>query len=265
MHDDDIAGGLPKMKIGAYLINLDRATERLNFVMPRILALGLPVERISAVDGKTLSPEKIESIADVETYKKIFKMYPEVGTIGCSLSHEKTWRKFLESDYEFALIFEDDVQFDPNELLETVKSLVKKKSLWDLTSFELKHSGCPATVSKLSREKRLVFYLTNVTHSGCYIINRRAAEKLLKKFYPIKAPLDHYFTSSWKFDLKFAGVEPRIVFQRIGGSQIKTSANKKIKTLDVLAYNAIYNVSRAVVHFVYNLFLFIKIKITRLS
>jgi glycosyl transferase family 25 len=246
------------MKIGAYLINLDRATERLSFVMPQILALGLPLERISAVDGKILSRKEIESVADAETYKKRFKTLPEVGTIGCSLSHEKTWRKFLESDYEFALIFEDDVQFDPKELLETVKSVVEKKFLWDIASFELKHHGCPVMASRLAGQKRLVFYLTNVTHSGCYLINRNAAQKLLEKFYPIKMPLDHYFTAAWEFGIKFAGIEPRIVFQKIGDSQIKTSPDKKIKTFDVLARNAFYNVKRAVLHFAYNLCCFVR-------
>jgi GR25 family glycosyltransferase involved in LPS biosynthesis len=221
------------------------------------------VERISAVDGQTLSQDEIESIADVETYRKNFKMRPEAGTIGCSLSHERTWKKFLESDDEFALIFEDDVQFDPKELLETVKLVVEKESLWDVANFETKHGGCPLTICELAEQKRLVFYLTNVTHAGCYLINRKAAEELLKKFYPIKMPNDHYFTAAWEFGLKFVGIEPRIVFQKFGDSQIKTSPDKKIKTLDVLTSNAIHNVGRAVIHFAYNLFCFVRAKTTR--
>ncbi|MDR2724282.1 MAG: glycosyltransferase family 25 protein [Holosporaceae bacterium] len=247
-------------KVGAYLINLDRATERLDFVRPFIEALGLLTERISAIDGKTLSQKKIKSITDLESYKKIFKMYPEAGTIGCSLSHEKAWRRFLESDNEFAVIFEDDVQFNPQELLETIELLIIRKTLWDIANFETKHRGCPVKISKLNNHKHLVFYLTNVTHAGCYMVNRNAAHQLLKKFYPIKMPLDHYFTSAWEFNLKFVGIEPRMVLQKFGNSQIKTSSSEKIKTVKIRIISAGYNIQRAIFHFIYNLYCFIRVK-----
>ncbi|MDR1982749.1 MAG: glycosyltransferase family 25 protein [Holosporaceae bacterium] len=239
-------------KIGAYLINLDRAVGRLNFVRTPILALGFPLERISAIDGKMLSRKKIESIVDLKTYEILFRMSPEVGTIGCSLSHEKTWLKFLESDNEFAIIFEDDVQFDPQELSETIKSVVEKKSIWDIANFETKHWGWPINISELLSRKHLVNYLFNVTHAGCYLINRRAARELLKKFYPIKMPLDHYFTSVWEFDLKFVGIEPRMVLQKFGGSQIKILNSTKRKNPIILMASAIYNFQRAIYHFTYN-------------
>ncbi|GHU19377.1 hypothetical protein FACS189472_09070 [Alphaproteobacteria bacterium] len=95
------------------VINLERATERLAYVLPNISALAIPYEIVTAVDGRELSQEKIKSIVDTESYQKFFKMLPEPGTVGCSLSHEKALKRFLESDNEFALIFEDDVFFDP--------------------------------------------------------------------------------------------------------------------------------------------------------
>jgi glycosyl transferase family 25 len=231
--------------------------------MPAIRALQLPTEIISAIDGKAMSRQEIESISDVESYKNFFKMQPEVGTIGCSLSHEKTWRRFLESDNEFAIIFEDDVKFHPAELRETVKLVMEKKALWDIVNFETKHGGCPVKITELRNQKCLVFYLTNVTHAGCYLINRKAARKLLDNFYPIKMPLDHYFTTTWELDLKFVGIEPRIVFQRFGDSQIKTASPKKIKTMETLISNAIHNIQRAIFHFTYNLCCFIRYKISR--
>jgi GR25 family glycosyltransferase involved in LPS biosynthesis len=240
-------------KVCAYLINLDKATERLNFVRKSIEELGFLFTRISAVDGNNLSREKMESIIDLETYKKCFKMLPEPGTIGCALSHKKSWESFLKSDNEFAIIFEDDVSFDPKELRKTVQEVLKKKKLWDIVSFEVKHYGLPVKLTSLSFYKKLVFYLTNVTHAGCYLINRYAAYQLLQKFYPIKMPVDHYFTSSWAFNLKFAGVEPRIVHQKFGDSQIKTCVSSKIRTPKILISNLLYNIQRAIIHFLYNI------------
>jgi len=240
-------------KIGAYLINLDRATERLNFVMPSIAALGFQITRISAVDGQTLSLEEINSLVDVRHYKIAFKMFPEVGTIGCSLSHKKAWLSFLESNNEFAIIFEDDVQFDPQELRETIELAIEKKSLWDIVNFETLHRGCPLKISELASGKHLVVYLTNVTHAGCYLINRRAAQEMLKKFHPIKMPVDHYFTTTWELGLRFVGVEPRIVHQKFGNSQIKTSNAVKSKNPVILVANILYQGYRATMCFVYNL------------
>ena len=248
-------------KIGAYLINLDRAIGRLNFVMPAISSLGLSTERISAIDGRTLSLERIGSVTDLESYRKAFKMYPEAGTIGCALSHKKAWQRFLESDNEFAIIFEDYVQFDPLELQKTIRLVIEKKTLWDIANFETKHRGYPVKISMLEKQKHLVFYLTNVTHAGCYLINRSAAHRLLEKFYPIEMPLDHYFTSSWKFGLKFAGIEPRMVFQKFGDSQIKIFSGKKVRTTSMLIANAAYNIQRSIIHFAYNFYCVIRVKI----
>jgi glycosyl transferase family 25 len=239
-------------KIGAYLINLDRARERYSFAMRSLDGLGLPLERISAVDGSNLSDAEIMDVVDVAAYRSYFKMLPERGSIGCSLSHEKAWRKFLESDNEYAIIFEDDVQFDPPELKKVIEFTLENNNLWDLLLLEVIHRGFPIEIVQIGKRRSLVAYLTDVRHSGCYLINRRAAAALLQKFYPIKMPLDHYFTAVWEFDLKLLGVEPRLVHQRFGDSQIKIGDSKKIKDFDTRIDSATYIVKRSIINFLYN-------------
>lgn len=244
--------------VGAFFINLDRATKRLEFVKPNIDLLGFPVERISAVDGNLLSEEELHKACDYKKFKSYFKMLPEHGTIGCSLSHEKALKKFLVSEYEFALIFEDDVIFNSHELRECVNKAVEKKNLWDILNFETFHDGLPFKIADLYEDKHMALYFTPVTHTGCYLINRCTAKKLLEKFYPIIMPFDHYFTASWEFDIKFVGVEPRIVKQNFGSSQIKSETTKKFNDRKTKFSNIVFNTRRAVVGFVYNLYLFIK-------
>lgn len=246
--------------VGVFLINLDRATERLEFVKPNINQLGLPVKRISAIDGKLLSEEEIQKVCDQEKFKKYFKMLPEKGTIGCSLSHEKALRTFLESEYEFALIFEDDVEFDPCELKDCVEKAIEKKDLFDILSFEVTHNRFPLKISDLCEDKYMALYITAVKHAGCYLINRNAAKKLLGKFFPIIMPFDHYFTAYWEFDIKFAGVEPCVVTQSFGDSQIKTGSTKKIDDFRIKISNAIFNIRRSIVGFSYNLLLILNKK-----
>ena len=118
-----------KGKVGSYLINMDKATERLNIVLPAIEKLGFPVKRVSAVDGRNLGDNL--DFVDRETYKNYFKMYPELGTIGCSLSQEKALHEFLKSDNEFAIVFEDDVEFNAENFANLLAELKKMKEFSD--------------------------------------------------------------------------------------------------------------------------------------
>ncbi len=244
-----------KGAVGSYLINMDKATERLNLVLPSIEQLGFPVKRIAAVDGRSLGDNL--DFVDKETYKNYFKMYPELGTIGCALSHEKALREFLKSDNEFAIVCEDDVEFDADKLRAAIKNAVSHKEFWDVIGLELAHSGTPIQVTG-----NFVCYLSNVKHTGCYMINRYAAQQYLQKFYPIKMPFDHYYTATWEFNIKFLGIEPRLVKQRGLSSQIKTSTKPdKIRTLSVLIKNASFNIKREIVNFIYNVLVIKKLKV----
>ncbi|MDR3179591.1 MAG: glycosyltransferase family 25 protein [Holosporaceae bacterium] len=244
-------------KITSYIINLERAPERLAHVLPQISSLNFPYEIIPAVDGQKISPEEIEKLACIDAYKYIFKMLPEPGTIGCALSHEKALKQFLLSNSEFAIIFEDDVTFDPRKLSVLAKSLVQKKHKWDIVSFEANHHGHPVSIAELPYDEKLVLYLTNVKHAGAYMINRKTAHKLLKNFFPIEMPFDHYFSRAWKHAIQFCGVEPRLVKQGFGNSQIKTSESQKIKSLFTTIVNFCCNVNSSITQSFYNFFCYL--------
>jgi glycosyl transferase family 25 len=260
---DELKKNIPKFtethngKIISYIINLRSATERLAYVLPQVSALDVPHAIINAVNGQEIPQEEINLIVDVDTYQTSFKMLPELGTIGCSLSHAKALTRFLQSSYEFAVIFEDDVSFDPRKLSVIIKDLTQKKKKWDIVSFELNHHGHPVSIAELPYDRKLVFYLTNVKHTGAYLINRKAAHKLLKDFYPIEMPFDHYFTRSWEHALQFCGVEPRLVSQKFGNSQIKVSESQKIKSIFVVISNFFHIVSSAIGYSMYNFFCYL--------
>lgn len=249
-------------KVISYIINLDTASERLNYILPQIERLNIPYERISAIDGRKLKKKKLDTLLDTKSYKAFFKMPPEPGTIGCFLSHEKAWRAFLASDKEFAIIFEDDVKFDPEELKDIIFQLTKKKNMWDIVGLELNHYGHPVKISTLTIKRYLCIYLTEVKHTGAYIINRKTAFLMLEKMYPIKMPIDHYFTRSWEFEVKFCGVEPRLVKQQFGGSQIKIESTEKFGFIELFLKNFFvkhlaYNIYSSCMKTLYNMYTYI--------
>lgn len=218
--------------------------------------LGYPVERISGIDGKLLPDTELHRSVDFRTYKNLLGHSPQRGTIGCSLSHIKAWQTFLKSDYKYALIFEDDVSFNPQQLATAVADLQATTKDWDINNFETSHSGMPLTLHKFADHHRQVLYLTEISHAGAYMISRAAAYKLLAKALPIKMPIDHYFTRGWELDLKFTGIEPRLVTQQYGDSEIaKTSAqySTAIEKQGSGMFRALYKFQSYTIRFLYNL------------
>jgi glycosyl transferase family 25 len=251
-----------KDSVVAYIINLDRSPERLKFVKENVERLNIPFERISAVDGNLLSQEEIQQ--KVSNALKGFDRRNKVGIFGCYLSHVKTWEIFLKSDAEFAIIFEDDVNFNPKILKETIDELIINKDLWDINTFDIRGNGMPVRIKKFSNGQSLVVYLTKVLNTGAYIINRKAAKKLLEKALPIKMQIDDYFTRIWELDLKFTGIEtPRLVYQMFGNdSDIENSRdidNDKVDFI-TLVKRRIYQSQRAIIRFIYNLKVYLQDK-----
>lgn len=250
--------------VGSYIINLDSSTNRYNHIIKNVNPLGLKIERISAINGDSLSETELATKTDLKSYEQLLGHLPNLGTIGCSLSHIKVWQTFLASNFAYAMIFEDDVSFDHTKLLTTIEQLLQNDKLWDIATFNVLHNGTPLTVKKLLNNQRLVIYLTEITTSGAYIIDRKAAAKLLEKALPIKMPIDHYFTKSWKFNLKLVGIEPRIAYQTFGTSDIghtkKLTSNKKTKTVGFIIKYTVPKFCSYIYRFLYNLNLYIIIK-----
>jgi glycosyl transferase family 25 len=246
----------PYHGIGAYVINLDRSQERYEYIKPNITALGLDTVRVPAVDGNLLTDAEIAAKVDLNSYKKYLGHLPKKGTIGCSLSHIKVWQAFLNSNLEYAVVFEDDVSFNPAQLKAAIEELPEHNTRWDIAAFEIYHGGMPLIVNELSNQKKLAVYLTEISHTGAYMLNRHAATELLKKALPIKMPIDHFYTRSWEFGVIFAGIEnPRLVHQTLGESDIANSNNlyhSDIAFTD-LAQKITYKVQSYIIRFLYNL------------
>lgn len=239
----------------SYVINLDRSKERYDYVLPNIVSLGYPYERISAVEGKALAIDEIDKKVDFVAYQKFLNNQPKLGTIGCYLSHVKAWEQFLNSGFAYAVIFEDDVNFDPVKLKSTIDKLVVINPTLDVVALELAHNGDPLVVKEFD-DNNLVIYLTEVSHTGAYVISRHAAKELLRKALPIKMPIDHYFTRAWELDIAFMGIEPRLVHQQYGDSEIVKTA-KLVDSHEILWLDRVckvaYKLQSYVIRLWYNL------------
>ena len=188
-----------------YVINLDRDAERMASIRANLEALSLPFERLPAVMGKDV-PEW-EKLVDLPAYAWRNRLdTPRAGEVGCYLSHLKAMETFLRTDAPWCVILEDDVEVLP-ACADVLRSLAEKDD-WDLVKLFNFHSGLPVKKRALGSAHHLVAHLTRTTSSAAYVVNRRAAETLLKSMRPITEQVDHALDRPWENGLRVRGIRP---------------------------------------------------------
>ena len=188
-----------------YVINLDRDTERMASTHDNLTRLGLGYKRLPAVMGKDVSDW--ENLIDMPAYVWRNRLdVPRAGEVGCYLSHLKAMKTFLQTNAPWCVILEDDVEVLP-ACAEVLRSLAEKDD-WDLVKLFNFHSGMPVKKRELTGGHHLVVHLTRTTSSAAYVMNRRAAETLLKSMRPITEQVDHALDRPWETGLRTRGIRP---------------------------------------------------------
>jgi len=111
-----------KLKLKTFVVNLDRRPDRWEQLDKDKLSF-LNYERFSAIDGTKLKNScQLQQIFENNDYKM------RKGMVGCFLSHIKLFIDLIDSEFDYFLILEDDVEFVPdfenklNHLLKQVKA-----------------------------------------------------------------------------------------------------------------------------------------------
>lgn len=165
--------------IKAYLINLDRSPQRLEFMRAQYEPLGLTVERIAAVDGARL---------DLSPYKGS-GLTP--GEIGCFLSHRAAWERVAASAESQALVLEDDVRLSAAvpKLLGHGNWMPAGAGLIKLDTSG-RRIGVTRSASRAPSGGTLNGLRSPHTGSAAYIVSRAAAARLLEGSAELRAPVD---------------------------------------------------------------------------
>jgi glycosyl transferase family 25 len=200
---------LPMDGVQTWVINLDRAPERLARVREQLERLHLSWQRLPAVDARAFTPAQ-RALLDEPAFHRRHGMTPLPGELGCYLSHIEVMRRFLAGSAEAALVLEDDVQL--HETLPAVlAALMARRGRWDVVKLSAVHSGTPVAVADLGAGQALAVMLSKCTGSSAYLMNRRAAAAWLRQpggLLPMQLPYDHAFDRAWAFGLKQRLVVP---------------------------------------------------------
>jgi glycosyl transferase family 25 len=193
----------------AWVINLDRASDRLQRIAARLQHLGLAWTRLRAVDAHTLTDAQRAEL-DEPGYQRRHGKTSLPGELGCYLSHVAALRAFLDSNALFGLVLEDDVQV-LESLPSVLAGLMAIASQWDVVKLSAVHSGTPVAVHPVVPGHDLAVMLSRCTGSSAYLVNRRAAQAYLdpaRGLLPMQLPYDHVFDQGWRFRLKVRVVTP---------------------------------------------------------
>lgn len=127
-----------------YVINLDKATERMAKTRVQLERMNLTFTRIPAVLGADLNLEN--SIINNLLFRITQMRDCTSGELGCAESHRLVWNKILKSNEPYSLILEDDVLLPEN--LHQVLSLIEASKNLDIIN--LSSTGTyPITADKI--------------------------------------------------------------------------------------------------------------------
>ena len=197
---------LPSL-LHAWVINLDRSAQRLEMISQRLNDLQIPWQRVPAVNGIALHLDT-DARLDMAEFGARHGKPPLPGELGCYLSHVQALNAFLNTNDEFALILEDDVELGP-DLPNVIQQLLMHRERWDLIKLSGIHSGHPLRIQWLPDQRHSIsISTTSYTGASCYLVNRGAAMVMVNNLLPMKIPYDLAYDRGWETGLKIRMVNP---------------------------------------------------------
>lgn len=188
-----------------FVISLDRATERREYMRNLVADLGFNATIISAVDGKNLRPEQ-RARYQRERAHRVYGCEMSDSEIACYLSHLSIYSKMVERRIDAALILEDDISCVPN-----LKSIVEDVLKLPESSWKVLRLQSSKTVVSHPRDargvgehltqigERDIFRLKVSVLGGCaYLIRLDAARAMLRRGEHIDMPIDQTLDRYWE-------------------------------------------------------------------
>ncbi len=208
------------MTIKSFVINLDRRPDRLTYMADQLDRLGMPWERISALDKDTASDAEIAQEVKLSGHR----IRMGRGSQCCAITNFRIFRHMIEADLPAALILQDDVELAPEitDFVADLSWLPKGVGLVQFEKFGRKSSRRLATklATVMPCPDRALYKLHSRTAgAGCFLITQDAARIILEQKPLLDMPIDHFLFSpnvSPLFDqLGVAIVAPALARQKM--------------------------------------------------
>ncbi|WP_436029015.1 glycosyltransferase family 25 protein [Rhizobium rhizogenes] len=187
---------MPAQPLPVYLINIDRATDRLAEIRRQSDEIGIEIERVDGVDGALLPHEQW---VDVD-HKRFQRRHGRVilpGEYGCYRSHLLALQQFLAGGSQSAIIIEDDIALDGNFLARAMAAQEAAPGAEVIKLVNHRWGGFRAMTRSRRGDVvgRCLFGPQGST--ACYLVTRGGAEKIVKSLAVMSLPWDVAIERGW--------------------------------------------------------------------
>ena len=224
----------------AFVISLERATERLAHASALLEQLSLPAEILPAVDGSAMLQQEIEAVYHRGLHRPNYPFELKAGEIGCFLSHRTAWKQIVERNLDAALILEDDVCIDRDRLHKAVEFASANCPPRSYIQFPVR--VLPSNARRIVCGEGCGIVRPRVTPlrtSGQWV-SRGAAEQLLAVTGSFDRPVDSMLQMHWITQVRLLAIEPSGISDMtadLGGSTIGTGNARRL-TIQTLSREA---------------------------
>ncbi len=201
----------------AYYINLDKSTDRKNFMEKQFKELNIPLTRFPGIYGKELDNELLKKTKQKHHLLTHYPL-PNDGEIGLTLTYFSIWKKIARQDEDFAIVLEDDALVT-KEFFTDLKNILNELSLDDFVDI----SGRKGVLNYDDNEYTNTFVIPPLQTTG-QIIGKEAAKKLYSNLDHYYSPIDVMIQDIFKHKVKINVAKKQYVSsndKNIGGSTIQ--------------------------------------------
>jgi glycosyl transferase family 25 len=189
-------------------LSLAEQRDRRAYMHAQLLASGLSFRFFDAL--KVDLTEGFPSLYDRSQRMRHSGVDMRAGEMGCYLSHRQIWRELIAGDEQMCLVVEDDVEILP-DFARVVQALCDTPERWEFVRLFGVFTKPAFPVMALTDRHDLVDYLEQPNGTQGYLINRAAAQRLLRYTDAMAYAIDMAIDREWEHGVRIMGVEPAVV------------------------------------------------------
>lgn len=185
------------MDIAAFVINLDRSTDRWQRLSAQAKVAGVAVTRIPGVDGRAVAREDWVDVDEGAFLRRNGRTILP-GEYGCYRSHLKALESFLNTSHAIAVIMEDDVDM-PADLMARTDAIFCAVPQGDIVKLVNHRSRGFRRRGRSEMGDEIGRCIHGPQGSAaCYAVTRAGAARLLQGIAVMREPYDIALERGWQ-------------------------------------------------------------------